>query len=76
MNYGIKNIGPSCGGVLCSVIDGTSLIFDYLCIDGKMLPSYFCRYWENDKVRLDYRTVHMNTLDDNVESFPPKARVY
>lgn len=35
-----------------------------------------CRYWENDRVRLDYRPVHMNTLDDEVESFPPKARVY
>ncbi len=34
------------------------------------------RLWENEKVRLDYRPVHMNTLDDEVESFPPKARVY
>ncbi|KAL3037820.1 hypothetical protein AAZX31_01G092000 [Glycine max] len=33
-------------------------------------------YWDNEKVRLDYRPVHMNTLDDEVESFPPKARVY
>ncbi|KAG6520800.1 hypothetical protein ZIOFF_017861 [Zingiber officinale] len=33
-------------------------------------------YWENEKVRLAYRPVHMNTLDDQVESFPPKARVY
>ncbi|CAN1833542.1 Succinate dehydrogenase [ubiquinone] flavoprotein subunit, mitochondrial [Linum perenne] len=33
-------------------------------------------FWENEKVRLDYRPVHMNTLDDEVESFPPKARVY
>ncbi|CAA0828922.1 Succinate dehydrogenase [Striga hermonthica] len=33
-------------------------------------------YWENEKVKLDYRPVHMNTLDDEVESFPPKARVY
>lgn len=35
-----------------------------------------CRYWENEKVRLDYRPVHMNTLDDEIETFPPKARVY
>ena len=35
-----------------------------------------CRYWENNRVRLDYRPVHMNTLDDEVEVFPPKARVY
>ncbi|KAJ9562025.1 hypothetical protein OSB04_007185 [Centaurea solstitialis] len=33
-------------------------------------------YWENEKVRLDYRPVHLNTLDDEVETFPPKARVY
>uniref|UniRef100_A0A0D6QTF2 Succinate dehydrogenase [ubiquinone] flavoprotein subunit, mitochondrial n=1 Tax=Araucaria cunninghamii TaxID=56994 RepID=A0A0D6QTF2_ARACU len=33
-------------------------------------------YWENSNVRLDYRPVHMNTLDDEIESFPPKARVY
>jgi succinate dehydrogenase (ubiquinone) flavoprotein subunit len=33
-------------------------------------------YWEDEKVRLDYRPVHMNTLDDEVETFPPKARVY
>ncbi|KAF9609824.1 hypothetical protein IFM89_018766 [Coptis chinensis] len=33
-------------------------------------------YWENGKIRLDYRPVHMNTLDDEIESFPPKARVY
>ncbi len=28
------------------------------------------------KVRLDYRPVHMTTLTDEVEVFPPKARVY
>ncbi|KAL7607288.1 hypothetical protein Lser_V15G19690 [Lactuca serriola] len=27
------------------------------------------RYWENEKVRLDYRPVHMNTLDDEVDGF-------
>ncbi|GKB84977.1 succinate dehydrogenase [ubiquinone] flavoprotein subunit 1, mitochondrial [Tanacetum coccineum] len=32
-------------------------------------------YWENEKVPLDYRPVHMNTLDEEVETFPPKARV-
>lgn len=35
-----------------------------------------CRYWEKEKVRLDYRPVHMETLDDEIEPFPPKARVY
>ncbi|CAI5961654.1 unnamed protein product, partial [Closterium sp. NIES-65] len=33
-------------------------------------------YWDNGKVKLDYRPVHMNTLDDQVQTFPPKARVY
>ncbi|KAJ4851452.1 hypothetical protein Tsubulata_014118 [Turnera subulata] len=33
-------------------------------------------YWENEKVRLEYRPVHMNTLDNEIETFPPKARVY
>jgi succinate dehydrogenase / fumarate reductase flavoprotein subunit len=27
-------------------------------------------------VRIDYRPVHMNTLTDDVETIPPKARVY
>lgn len=36
----------------------------------------WCRFWENKRVKLDYRPVHMNTLDDEVEVFPPKARVY
>ena len=30
----------------------------------------------NGKVSIDYRPVHMNTLTDEVEPFPPKARVY
>ncbi|KAG9131077.1 hypothetical protein Leryth_006822 [Lithospermum erythrorhizon] len=34
------------------------------------------RFWENEAVRLEYRPVHMNTLDDEIETFPPKARVY
>jgi succinate dehydrogenase / fumarate reductase flavoprotein subunit len=34
--------------------------------------------WMNDdgSVRIDYRPVHMNTLSDDVETIPPKARVY
>ncbi len=33
--------------------------------------------WVKDgKVTFDYRPVHMNTLTDEVESVPPKARVY
>ncbi|CAI9282580.1 unnamed protein product [Lactuca saligna] len=37
------------------------------------LFSKFCIYRENEKVRLDYRSVHMNTLDEEVETFPHKA---
>ncbi|XP_010489548.1 PREDICTED: succinate dehydrogenase [ubiquinone] flavoprotein subunit 2, mitochondrial [Camelina sativa] len=33
-------------------------------------------YWEEGNVKLEYRPVHMNTLDDEVDTFPPKARVY
>ena len=29
-----------------------------------------------DDVRLDYRPVHMNTLSNEVQTFPPKARTY
>jgi len=35
-----------------------------------------CSWWEDGKVKLGYRPVHLNTLDDDVETFPPKARVY
>jgi len=31
---------------------------------------------ESGKVTIDYRPVHMNTLTDDVEPFPPKKRVY
>jgi succinate dehydrogenase / fumarate reductase flavoprotein subunit len=31
---------------------------------------------ESGKVTLGYRPVHLNTLSNEVESFPPKARVY
>lgn len=42
----------------------------------RILQHLSYRYWEDEKVRLEYRPVHMNTLDDEVETFPPKARVY
>ena len=34
--------------------------------------------WADEKgqVTIDYRPVHMNTLTDEVESIPPKKRVY
>jgi len=31
---------------------------------------------ENGKPRLDYRPVHLNTLTNEVQPIPPKARVY
>jgi succinate dehydrogenase / fumarate reductase, flavoprotein subunit len=31
---------------------------------------------ERGKVKIDYRPVHLNTLTNEVQSFPPKARVY
>ncbi|GBG62659.1 hypothetical protein CBR_g31678 [Chara braunii] len=33
-------------------------------------------FWRDGKCVMDYRPVHMNTLDNEVETFPPKARVY
>jgi succinate dehydrogenase / fumarate reductase, flavoprotein subunit len=34
--------------------------------------------WRDDggKITLDYRPVHLNTLSNEVSTFPPKARVY
>ncbi|WP_305907996.1 succinate dehydrogenase flavoprotein subunit [Methylomarinum sp. Ch1-1] len=31
---------------------------------------------ENNQVKIDYRPVHLYTLSDEVEAFPPKERVY
>ena len=31
---------------------------------------------ENGKVQIDYRPVHLQPLTNDVQSFPPKARVY
>ncbi|GJN24469.1 hypothetical protein PR202_gb12209 [Eleusine coracana subsp. coracana] len=49
---------------------------DFTTRDDERWMKHSLGYWENEKVRLAYRPVHMNTLDDEVESFPPKARVY
>uniref|UniRef100_A0A803KYD5 Succinate dehydrogenase [ubiquinone] flavoprotein subunit, mitochondrial n=1 Tax=Chenopodium quinoa TaxID=63459 RepID=A0A803KYD5_CHEQI len=49
---------------------------DFTTRDDQNWMKHTLGYWENEKVRLDYRPVHMNTLDNEVESFPPKARVY
>ncbi|VAH46113.1 unnamed protein product [Triticum turgidum subsp. durum] len=49
---------------------------DFTTRDDERWMKHSLGYWENEKVRLAYRPVHMNTLDDEIESFPPKARVY
>ena len=49
---------------------------DFTKRDDEQWMKHSLGYWENEKVRLAYRPVHMNTLDSEVESFPPKARVY
>lgn len=42
------------------------------------LPQHTISYWDADKneCKLDYRPVHNFTLDNEVEAFPPKKRVY
>ena len=54
-------------------------IYNDLCVqkreDGEWMK-HTLGYWEDEKVRLEYRPVHMDTLDDEIETFPPKARVY
>ncbi|KAM0846689.1 hypothetical protein ACQ4PT_055467 [Festuca glaucescens] len=49
---------------------------DFTTRDDEKWMKHSMGYWENEKVRLAYRPVHMNTLDDEIEAFPPKARVY
>ncbi|EPS73346.1 hypothetical protein M569_01410, partial [Genlisea aurea] len=49
---------------------------DFTQRDDKNWMKHTLGFWENEKVRLDYRPVHLNTLDDEIEYFPPKARVY
>ncbi|KAG2316980.1 hypothetical protein Bca52824_020102 [Brassica carinata] len=43
--------------------------------DGEWMK-HTLEYWEDEKVMLEYRSVHMDTLDDEIETFPPKALVY
>jgi succinate dehydrogenase / fumarate reductase flavoprotein subunit len=35
-----------------------------------------CWIDEKGRTRIDYRPVHMQPLTNEVQSFPPKARVY
>ncbi|GAA0146526.1 hypothetical protein LIER_06458 [Lithospermum erythrorhizon] len=41
--------------------------------DDEKWMKHILGFWENEEVRLEYRSVQMNTLDDEVETFPPKA---
>lgn len=50
---------------------------DFPTRDDKNWMRHTLGYWKEDgSVELDYRPVHMTTLDDEVEPFPPKARTY
>jgi succinate dehydrogenase / fumarate reductase flavoprotein subunit len=44
--------------------------------DTNWLKHSLCWLDTEGRPRLDYRAVHLNTLSDEVESFPPKARTY
>jgi succinate dehydrogenase / fumarate reductase flavoprotein subunit len=44
--------------------------------DDKWLKHTLCRVGPEGEVRFDYRPVHMDTLTDEVEAVPPKARTY
>jgi succinate dehydrogenase / fumarate reductase flavoprotein subunit len=44
--------------------------------DKNWMKHTICWCDENGNVKLDYRPVHMNTLTNDVQSFPPKERVY
>ncbi len=44
--------------------------------DEKWMKHTLSTFDENGKVNFDYRPVHMYTLTDEVEVFPPKKRVY
>jgi succinate dehydrogenase / fumarate reductase flavoprotein subunit len=49
---------------------------DYPERDDKNWLKHTVAWLEDGKVRLGYRPVHMNTLSNEVQSIPPKARVY
>ena len=44
--------------------------------DENWLKHSYAYLSEAGKVTLDYRPVHLNTLSNEVQAFPPKARVY
>ncbi|RZC79512.1 hypothetical protein C5167_003735 [Papaver somniferum] len=49
---------------------------DFMTRDDVTWLKHTVGYRENEKVRLDYRPVHMNTLDDEMKPIPPKPRIY
>jgi len=49
---------------------------DYPDRDDENWMKHTLSWYEDGKVRLDYRAVHLETLTDEVETVPPKARVY
>jgi succinate dehydrogenase / fumarate reductase flavoprotein subunit len=44
--------------------------------DQNWLKHTLCRVDDQGRTRIDYRKVHLNTLTDDVEAIPPKARTY
>jgi succinate dehydrogenase / fumarate reductase flavoprotein subunit len=49
---------------------------DYPDRDDERWMKHTLAWVEDGEVRIDYRPVHLNTLTDEVEVVPPKARVY
>ena len=49
---------------------------DYPERDDKQWLKHSLLWLENNKVKIDYRPVHMYTLTDDVEMIPPEKRVY
>ena len=49
---------------------------DYPDRDDKNWMKHSLLWLDNDKVKIDYRPVHMYTLTDEVDVIPPKKRVY
>ena len=44
--------------------------------DDEWMKHTVCWFDEQGSCRIEYRDVHMHTLDDEVEAIPPQARVY
>src|SRR5690606_29466401 len=44
--------------------------------DGEWMKHSLCWVGDDNATRIDYRPVHLYTLDDDVEMVPPKPRVY